>query len=177
MSSPELALLARIGVGFALAYLLGFERQVRGSPAGDRTFALVGAASAAITAVAAGRSPQTIAGVVTGIGFIGGGVVFHRGGGSITGVTTAATIFAAAGVGIVVGFGHLILGAITSLGVLLTLELPHIPGLRRLDAHSLSGRFAKDPIWRDPEQVSPSPVPDSPPAGSDGPAAGPEAGA
>jgi len=73
VSEADLALLARVAVGFALAYILGFERQIRGSPAGNRTFAMVGAAATAITAVAAKSSPQAIAGVVTGIGFIGGG--------------------------------------------------------------------------------------------------------
>ena len=109
MSEAELALLARVAVGFALGFIVGFERQLRGSPAGDRTFALVGSGSAAITAVSAHSSPQAIAGVVTGVGFIGGAVVLHRQGGPvITGITTAATIFAAAAIGIVVGFGHLI---------------------------------------------------------------------
>jgi putative Mg2+ transporter-C (MgtC) family protein len=163
MSQADLALLARIGVGFALAYLLGFERQLRGSPAGDRTFALVGAASAAITAVAARSSPQAIAGVVTGIGFIGAGVVFHGEGGLIRGITTAATIFASAAIGVVVGYGHLALGAITAAGILVTLELPHFPGVRLLDAQTLSNRFESDPMY----EVSPPTSPEPPP-GHDG---------
>jgi putative Mg2+ transporter-C (MgtC) family protein len=154
VSEADLALLARIAVGFALAYILGFERQIRGSPAGARTFAMVGAASAAITAVAAKSSPQAIAGVVTGIGFIGGGVVFHRDGRIVGGLTTAATIFAVAGFGIVVGYGHLALGAISAAGLLVTLELPHIPGLRRLDAHDLAARFENDTAFRDPCQTT-----------------------
>jgi putative Mg2+ transporter-C (MgtC) family protein len=144
MAKHDLALLARIAVGFGLAFVFGFERQLRGSPAGDRTFALVGAAAAAITAVANPSSPQAIAGIVTGIGFIGAGVVFHGEGGIVTGVTTAATIFAAAAIGIVVGFGHLALGAITAAGLLLTLELPHLPGLRSLDARNFADRFTPD---------------------------------
>jgi putative Mg2+ transporter-C (MgtC) family protein len=160
VSEADLALLARIAVGFVLAYILGFERQLRGSPAGNRTFALIGAASAAITAVAASKSPQTIAGVVTGLGFIGAGVVFHRDGGPVTGITTAATIFASASVGIVVGFGHLLLGAISAAGILITLELPHIPGLRRLDARRLADRFENDPLYQNlPYEKPPSPDP------------------
>lgn len=154
MSSTDLSLLARVATGFALAYIFGFERQLRGSPAGDRTFALVGAAAAAVTAVAARSSPQAIAGVVTGVGFIGGAVVLHREGGMISGVTTAATIFAAAAIGLVVGFGHLLLGAITTAALLLTLELPHIPFLRRLDAHNFSARFENDP-----DPLAPAPLP------------------
>ena len=144
MSDADLALLARIGVGFVLAYIFGFERQLRGSLAGDRTFALVGASAAAITAVASGSSPQAIAGIVTGVGFIGGGVVFHGQGGLIRGITTAATIFAAAAVGIVVGYGHLLLGTITTVGLLFTLEIQHVPILHRLDARTYSQRFQND---------------------------------
>lgn len=145
MSEADLALLARVAVGFALAYIFGFERQLRGSPAGDRTFALVGASAAAITAVASGTSPQAVAGVVTGIGFLGAGVVvFQRQRGVIKGITTAATIFASAAIGVVVGYGHLLLGAVTAAGLLLTLELEHIPFLRWLDAHTYSARFQND---------------------------------
>jgi putative Mg2+ transporter-C (MgtC) family protein len=144
------ALLVRILVGFALAYVFGFERQLRGSVAGDRTFSLIGAAAAAITSVAAKSSPQAIAGVVTGIGFIGGGVVLRGQAGMIRGVTTAATVFAAAAVGVVVGFGHLLLAVITTALLLLTLELQHIPFLRRLDASSYAGRFENDRLERDP---------------------------
>lgn len=130
--------------GFVLGYILGFERQVRGSVAGDRTFALVGAAAAAITSVAAKSSPQAIAGVVTGVGFISGGVVFRGHMGVVRGITTAATIFATAGIGIVVGFGHLVLGAVAAFLVLLTLEMPHIKALSWLDARRYTGRFQND---------------------------------
>jgi putative Mg2+ transporter-C (MgtC) family protein len=45
MPHGDFGLLGRILLGVALAYAFGFERQIRGSPAGDRTFALVGAAA------------------------------------------------------------------------------------------------------------------------------------
>jgi putative Mg2+ transporter-C (MgtC) family protein len=144
VSHADILLLPRIGVGFVLAYILGFERQIRGAPAGDRTFALVGTAATAITAVTHLNSPQAVAGVVTGIGFIGGGVLFHGQGAMVRGITTAATIFAAAGVGVVVGYGHLLLGTAVAAGVLLTLEIQHIPFLRWLDARSYKGRFVPD---------------------------------
>jgi putative Mg2+ transporter-C (MgtC) family protein len=144
VSHSDLGLLVRILVGFALAYIFGFERELRGSPAGDRTFSLIGAAAAAITAVAGKSSPQAVAGVVSGVGFIGGAVVFRGQFGMVRGATTAATIFAAVGIGIVVGFGHLALGAITTALLLLTLELQHIPFLRWLDASSHSDRFTRD---------------------------------
>ena len=144
MAPHDYALLARIAVGFVLAYALGFEREIRGSAAGDRTFALVGAGATAITAVAYRTSPQAVAGVVTGIGFIGAGVVFQSEGGTITGVTTAASIFAAAAIGVVVGYGHLVLGLVTTALILLTLEVRNIRVLARLDARRYRERFHDD---------------------------------
>jgi putative Mg2+ transporter-C (MgtC) family protein len=157
VANSDLALLVRILVGFGLAYLFGFERQLRGSVAGDRTFSMVGAAAAAITAVAAKTSPQAIAGVITGVGFIGGGVVLRGQMGTIRGVTTAAAVFAAAGVGVVVGFGHLLLGVITTALLLLTLELQHIPFLRCLDAARYSGRFQNDRVETGADGSPPDP--------------------
>ncbi len=140
----ELALMGRVGVGFALAFLVGFERELRGSPAGNRTFALVGTGTAAITAVALKSSPQAVAGAVTGIGFIGAGVVFHGQNELVRGLTTAAGIFASAAIGVVVGSGRLLLGAATAALVLLTLELRYIPGLGLLDASRYQSRFRAD---------------------------------
>src|SRR5207248_1789400 len=57
-----------IALAFALSFVIGFEREIRGAPAGDRTYALVGTGAAAITTVTVVSSPQAIAGIVTGIG-------------------------------------------------------------------------------------------------------------
>src|ERR1700681_4046161 len=111
-------LLGGVGLGFLLAFVVGFEREIRGSPAGDRTFALVGAATAALTAVLYKTSPQGLAGVITGIGFIGAGVVFHGANTFVRGVTTASAIFATAAIGVVIGSGHLVIGVATCACVL-----------------------------------------------------------
>jgi putative Mg2+ transporter-C (MgtC) family protein len=140
----EAALLTRIAVGFALAFVIGFERELRGSPAGDRTFSLVGGAVTAITAIVWKTSPQALAGVITGIGFIGAGVVVHGQNTFVRGITTASAIFATAGIGVVIGTGHLALGAATAGAVLLVLELRNIPVLRRLDARRYSASFRDD---------------------------------
>jgi putative Mg2+ transporter-C (MgtC) family protein len=138
------ALLGRIAMGLLLAFCVGFERELRGSPAGDRTFALVGLASTATTAVVAHNSPQALAGVITGVGFIGAGVVIHTEQTLIRGITTAAAIFAVAAVGIVVGSGHIGLGAATTAGMLLILESRYMPVLRALDGRRYQGSFAQD---------------------------------
>jgi putative Mg2+ transporter-C (MgtC) family protein len=141
----DLQLLARVGEGFGLSYVLGFERQLRGSIAGDRTFAVVGTAATAVTAVAAVNAPQAVAGVLTGIGFIGAGVVFRGRSGSIHGVTTAASLFAVAGMGIVTGYGYLLPALAVGAALLLVLELPHLPLLRRIDARTYAERVVNDP--------------------------------
>ena len=88
-----LALLARLGLAFVLTYVLGFERELRGSPAGDRTFALIGVAGAVIGMIAVNGAQGILSGAATGVGFIGAALVFRPGisqSGVLHGVTTAA---------------------------------------------------------------------------------------
>ena len=144
MSHADLVLLGRIAVAFGLSFVIGFEREIRGAPAGDRTFALVGLGAAAVTAVTERISPQAIGGVVTGIGFIGAGLVFRGRAGMVVGMTSAATIWAVSAVGIVAGTGHLVLAAGTAALVLIDLELRQVPVLRRLDARRYSGMVPDD---------------------------------
>ena len=140
----EWVLLEHVLLAFALSFVIGFEREIRGAPAGDRTYAIVGTAAAAITAVAFDRSPQTVAGVVTGIGFVGAGMVFRGSEGMIKGVTSAATLLAVVAIGVVSGSGHGLLAcAITAL-LLVDLELRHIPVLRLLDSRRYVGRIGDD---------------------------------
>jgi putative Mg2+ transporter-C (MgtC) family protein len=141
---PESEVVVRVLIGTALGFCLGFERGLRGSPAGDRTFSLVGAASAAITAVAFKHSPQTVAGIVTGIGFIGGGVVFHGEGTLVRGITTAGAVFAMAGVGILVGTGYFLAAIVLTGLVIFVLEVRHVPFLQWLDADHYASRFKND---------------------------------
>jgi len=64
-SASTTTLLVRVLVAFALTFVLGFERELRGSPAGDRTFSLIGTASAVLGNLAGAGSPNAIAGAVT----------------------------------------------------------------------------------------------------------------
>jgi len=137
-------LVARVLVGFGLAFTIGFERELRGSPAGNRTFALIGASIAGMTAVLWRQAPQAVAGAITGIGFIGVGVVLHGENQFVRGLTTAAAIFATAAMTIVAGTGHLLLATLMTGGILLSLELRDIPVLRFLDARRYQQRFRND---------------------------------
>lgn len=108
MTGVEMA--ARLLLSALFGALVGIERQWRHKNAGLKTNALVsvGATSFGLISLisfGAGSSPtQVAAGVVTGIGFIGAGVIMHRGA-SIQGINTAATLWAAAGMGLAIGQG------------------------------------------------------------------------
>ncbi len=108
-----LRLLAAVAVGM----LIGFDREWRGKPMGVRTLALValGSALACVTTVhlrALGGDPEAISrvvqgvltGVLTGIGFLGAGAVLQRrDSGDVEGLTTAATVWVTAALGIACG--------------------------------------------------------------------------
>lgn len=147
VGSYNATVVVRMLVAFGLSYALGFERYLRGSPAGDRTFTLVGVGTAAIGIISSHGDPWALAGAVTGVGFIGGGLTFRqstRQGEILRGLTTAAAIFAAAAIGAAAGYGSLLAAAVGTAMVLVILELQHIPGLRMLDARRWSSRFAND---------------------------------
>jgi uncharacterized membrane protein YhiD involved in acid resistance len=65
-STSTAGLLARVLVAFALTYVLGYERELRGSPAGDRTFSLIGTASAVLGNLA-GAGLLAVAALATGL--------------------------------------------------------------------------------------------------------------
>ena len=144
----DLSLFGRIALGALLGYVVGWEREVRGHPAGSRTFALVAAGSAALSAIAVDAFPATaeklIAGVVTGIGFIGAGIVLRDPTGHIRGLTTAAAVWSIAAVGIICGSARFVLATATAVLFLFILELPNIPLLRFVDARHWSPRFHND---------------------------------
>ena len=155
----EWEMFGRVAVAFVLGFAIGWEREMRGAAAGDRTFALVTTASAAAVAVFGHTAPNTVAGVVTGVGFIGGGLVMRAEHGMVKGITTAATIFAAAAIGVVAGGGYLTLAGLVAVLTLLTLEVRYIPGLRALDARRHVSHMTEDmpPMEMEPDEISEDP--------------------
>lgn len=147
MWSIHTDIIVRVLVAFGLTFVLGFERELRGSSAGDRTFSLIGVGTAVIGVLSAQGAPNILTGAVTGVGFIGAGLLFRQTGadiGVVHGITTAATILAAAGIGAVAGEGELTLAAIATGLVLLALEIRYIPFVRVLDARRWADRFKSD---------------------------------
>lgn len=151
----DLPMLAHVAIAFVLTYMLGFERQLRGSAAGDRTFSLIGTGSALIGVLAQASAPNALAGAITGVGFIGAGLVFRQTLGShrqiVRGLTSAAGIFAAAAIGAAAGQGRLALATLGTALALLALEIRYMPGLKLFDASRWADRFRSDDVDPEPE--------------------------
>jgi putative Mg2+ transporter-C (MgtC) family protein len=123
----------KIAIAFVLGGVLGLERELSQHPAGLRTHILVSIGSAGMmllgfglwqdAGMRAGIDPGRVAqGVITGIGFIGAGSIMKEGF-SVHGLTTAASIWVACGVGMMVAAGMLTLAVFTTGVALLTLIL------------------------------------------------------
>jgi putative Mg2+ transporter-C (MgtC) family protein len=108
----------QLGAAWIAGGLIGAERSYHGRAAGFRTHALVALAAAATMLVT--REPQMAQGVMTGIGFLGAGVIFKEGV-NVQGLTTAASVWAMAAVGLLFGVGDYAAGAIATGGILTTL--------------------------------------------------------
>jgi putative Mg2+ transporter-C (MgtC) family protein len=134
-------------VAAALAYLLGFERDLRGAAAGDRVFGLVGLGAGVVGIIAAHGAPNVLAGAITGIGFIGGGLVLHEAFGRqqvVRGMTTAGAIFAATAIGAAAGQGRLLVAGVATALALFVLEIRHIKVLSMLDGQHWAKHFSND---------------------------------
>jgi putative Mg2+ transporter-C (MgtC) family protein len=127
----ELEISLRLVAALVLGALIGAEREYHRHPAGLRTMSAICVGSALFTALGTmvlNTDPTRIAAqIVTGVGFLGAGAIL-RSGASIRGLTTAATIWVVAAVGMSVGFGYFILATICTALVLVLLI-----GLRRIE--------------------------------------------
>jgi putative Mg2+ transporter-C (MgtC) family protein len=114
----QVTVIINAAIAAILGSLIGWERDRAGKSAGPRTMALVGAASAAVVAIGAvlginaefGDPTRAMHAVITGIGFLGAGLIFTNRSGGTQGVTTAATVFATAAMGVAVGLGFQVAG-------------------------------------------------------------------
>jgi len=128
---PDIELIRRLLTAALLGALLGFEREIKHKSAGLRTNILIALGSALFTimsselAEATGSDPGRVAAqIVTGIGFLGAGAIMRTDSG-IHGLTTAATVWVNAAVGVAAGAGryHLaVIATIITLGALLLLR-------------------------------------------------------
>lgn len=123
MAIDHVQLVIRLVVSAALAGFIGLERESHGHPAGLRTHILVAVGSSLVMLLSiygfgpewAGRDPSRMAAqVISGIGFLGAGTILREGA-SVKGLTTAASLWVSAGIGLAIGSGFYLGGALATI--------------------------------------------------------------
>ena len=136
----EIEILLRVLLAFLLGALIGLERERHGSPAGIRTYGAIclGACVFGVvsSAVPGADHARISAQVVTGIGFLGGGLIV-KGDHSVSGLTTAATLWATAAVGLAVSLGLYIISLTTAILIFILLFLPRLGWWKRISKKNL----------------------------------------
>lgn len=119
----------RLAVATLIGAFLGYNREVHDKPAGFKTLALVGLGAGFAPIVILGTTEpgadavsRVLQGVLTGVGFLGAGVIMHReAAGIVQGLTTAAVIWVVAGLGLAAGMGlywEALMGAALAMAIL-----------------------------------------------------------
>lgn len=118
----ELKPILQVVVAAVLGALVGWQRERVHQEAGIRTFAAVALGACVFGLIAPGDT-RIAAQIVTGIGFIGAGVIM-RGRAHVHGLTTAAALWATASVGTAAAYGRLILAAVVAILIVVLLAIP-----------------------------------------------------
>ena len=123
----EVEFIVRLTLAMVFGAIIGVERRFAGRPAGIRTLSMVSAGAALFTVVSIfgfnlADSSRVAAQVVTGIGFLGAGIIF-RTGDNVRGLTTAATIWLTAAVGMAVGSGMYVISAFVTVLAIVILQV------------------------------------------------------
>lgn len=131
--SPWVEMILRLLLATALGAGIGYQRERAGKVAGLRTHILIALGAALFTVVSvfgfsgAVDPSRVAAGVVAGVGFIGAGVIF-RGEEGVAGLTTAASIWIVAAIGLAAGAGLYLISVIVTLIAIGILMIPRIRG-------------------------------------------------
>jgi len=128
----ELLMVVRLFLAGGLGALIGIQREKVGKAAGVRTLALIAIGSALFTVLSifafeTADPARLAANIVTGIGFLGAGtIILRREEGIVEGLTTAATIWVVAAIGVAAGAGFYLVSVGATFIVLIVLLLPHV---------------------------------------------------
>jgi putative Mg2+ transporter-C (MgtC) family protein len=116
-ANQQLEMALRLIVAAVLCAVIGWQREKAHKPAGFRTHILIGVGASLFTMIsiflAGGVPSQIAAGVVSGIGFLGAGAILHRSH-VVEGLTTAASVWAVAAIGMSIGAGFYIIGVMAT---------------------------------------------------------------
>lgn len=129
LAETELTFLLNIALSLLAGFLIGLERESRGKDAGISTHSLVIMGSMLFTFISLNIEPdhaaRIAAQVVMGIGFLGGGLILKEGT-TVHNLTTAASLWFAAAIGMAFGFGFYVVGIFSTLIAILVLRIPHM---------------------------------------------------
>jgi len=129
LSGYEIPFLVKLLASLVAGFLIGVERESRHKPAGisTHTFVIAGAMLFSMLSTVLGRGdPGRIAAqIVTGVGFLGAGIILKEGG-RLQNVTTASSIWFAAAIGMAIGFGWYVIAAIATVFAMIVPRIPHI---------------------------------------------------
>lgn len=127
----ELRFLMDIGIALAAGFAIGAERELRGKPAGISTHCLVIGGTAIFTFLSSMVDPDSTsriaAQIVSGIGFLGAGIILrNETNKKITNLTTAAAVWFAASIGMAIGYEFYFLAAVATAFAVGVPRIPHI---------------------------------------------------
>ena len=129
MGPVEVAFLLDLLLAIVLGFVIGAERESRGKDAGVSTHILVIAGAMLFTFLSMSVDPDSksriAAQIVTGIGFLGAGLIL-KDGGSVRNLTTAASLWFAGAVGMAIGFGYTAIAVIAAIASAIVPRIPHI---------------------------------------------------
>ena len=130
ISGNEVSFALRLGVCLILGAIVGVERELRNKPAGISTNCFVMAGACLFTFVSISidpNSPARIAAqVVSGVGFLGAGMILKGENNKVKNLTTAAAVWFAAAIGMVIGLGWYLVAAIASVYSVVVPRIPHV---------------------------------------------------
>jgi putative Mg2+ transporter-C (MgtC) family protein len=133
LNGQEYAFAINLVLALAIGVLIGAEREQRGKPAGISTQSFVVGGSMIFSFISnlvdPNSSTRIAAQIITGVGFLGAGIILKSESGKITNLTTAASIWFSAAIGMAIGYS-LYVFAILALGY--ALLVPHIPSLKEM---------------------------------------------
>jgi putative Mg2+ transporter-C (MgtC) family protein len=132
----EMHMILQVILAFLLGGIIGWEREHHSSQAGIRTYAAISVGSCVFGLISLHAygviDPTRIAAqVVTGIGFLGAGVIFRQGN-AVNGLTTAATLWGMASIGLAVAYAMYVVAVLTTVLIFILLWLPRISWWRKI---------------------------------------------
>ncbi len=162
ITEVELTIVLRAGLAALLGFVIGWERNVFEAQVRARAFALAAATATTLVALTEmyypEETPRVVAGVVTGIGFLGAGAILRSSTGEVRGHTTAAGLWAMSTIGMAVGSGREVLGILLAsvlYAIIALSEWPLLTLLRQYWAQRQMKAAGRQPYQTAPESQAP----------------------